>query len=93
MEPSPVTIRLCPARIQTKRRADDIDLLDPGVLGVVHEHGSGWSRAGDDRLRLVEGGIGDRQAVASGHIAIGVIGERHVDHAAGDRGKGWPGAG
>jgi hypothetical protein len=40
--------------------------------------------AGDGR-RLVERGIGQRQAVAGRLIAIGVIGEGGVDDAAGDR--------
>ena len=40
--------------------------------------------AGDGR-RLVERGIGQRQAVAGRLIAIGVIGEGGVDDAARDR--------
>ena len=42
-------------------------------------------RAAGDGCRLVERGIGQRQAVAAGLIAVGVIGEGRVDDAAGDR--------
>ena len=41
-------------------------------------------RATSDGRRLVEGGIGQRQAVAAGLIAIGVIGEGGVDDATGN---------
>jgi hypothetical protein len=36
-------------------------------------------------LRLVEVGVGDRETIARGHVAVGVIGEGGVDDAAGDR--------
>ena len=41
-------------------------------------------RTASDGRWLVERGIGQRQAVATGLIAVGVIGEGGVDDAAGD---------
>ena len=43
-------------------------------------------RAAGDGLRLVEGSVADRQAVARRHIAIGIVRKGGVDRAAGNRG-------
>ena len=66
-----------------ERLAGRVHLLVALMLAIMRE-GDQRRAAGDGR-RLVERGIGQRQAVAADLVAIGVIGEGGVDDAAGDR--------
>ena len=88
-------LRHRPAGVKIEGLACDADLLDAGMLAVMEE--DDLAGAAGDALRLVEGGVADRQAVARRHVAIGVVREGGVDRAARDKdtacGKGWPGAG
>ena len=57
------------AGIEIERRACRPRLLDAGMLAVVEE--DNLARTADYALRLIESGVGNRQAVARRHVAVG----------------------
>ena len=73
-----------PATREVERLARGPELAVALVIVVVREGDLGGAAL--DGRRLVVGGVGDRQAVAREHVALGVVAEGGVDHPARDGG-------